>query len=714
MTNKADLVLVLHFHQPVGNFDDVVKRVCDRCYIPFLDTISRYTGIKWNLHFSGSLLEWLAKNAPGTIETVKGMVKDGRAELVGGAMYEPILSIIPEKDRIGQTVSMRRYISSVFHTDARGAWIPERTWEPHLVSSLAKAGVEYIILDDTHLLYAGIKKEDTYGYFITEDNGSSIRVFPSDKRLRYTMPFREPGETFDYIREVASRVRNPLFTYGDDVEKFGEWPRTFKLVYEQKWLERFLKGLTENKSWLATMKASDYIKRTGPSAAVYIPAASYEEMLKWALPVDAELSMQRIEEELEREGRKDRYFPFIRGGFFRNFFAKYHEANQMHKRMLYVSNMLDKARNTAGGRLKEAYGELYKGQCNCAYWHGLFGGLYLYHLRKATYEHILTAEKIYNDGLKTKKASRCEVMDFDADGRDEIIMQNKDIWLCVKPSSGGTVVELDVKKISFSLLNVLTRYREFYHENMAEILENDQGKELRLRQAGGSGGGLKKIPFDRYRKAMFSDRFLAEDAALPDLERSSYDEKGDFAVSGYDYKIADKKDRVVLKREGRAYGQTVKLSKEIALKGPGLKVTYRIRNTGGKKITLRFATEIPFIMPAADSRQYSYFFGGKGCDIDSRGEAESIKGVRIADAANELAVSLDSSKACTLWRFPVTTFSRSEKGFEENYQGSVLAPNWRFTLDHNESFSVTLSLSIETSPVPCDAVKCREDALIQL
>ena len=35
---------------------------------------------------------------------------------------------------------------------------------------------------------------------------------------------------------------------------------------------------------------------------------------------------------------------------------------------------------------------LWAGQCNCAYWHGVFGGLYLPHLRQALYRELLSAE----------------------------------------------------------------------------------------------------------------------------------------------------------------------------------------------------------------------------------------------------------------------------------------------------------------------------------
>lgn len=657
---KADLLLVLHFHQPVGNFDSVFRKVYNNCYKPFLDTISQYPKIKWNLHFSGSLLEWFESNAPEVLENIRVLVEREQVELVGGAMYEPILSVIPEKDRISQIDLMRCYIDSLFNTVAKGAWIPERVWEPHLVSSLAKAGIEYIILDDTHLIYAGIRKEDTYGYYATEDNGSVVRVFPSDTALRYTIPFREPDETFSYMRDVAKKTTGAIFTYGDDVEKFGEWPGTYKLVYEDKWLVKFLEGLSKNRDWLTTTTLSECIKNKKPLGSVYIPTASYQEMLKWAR------------------------------GFFRNFFVKYYEANQMHKRMLYVSNLLSrlKANNSIGKKLKEAYRELYRGGCNCVYWHGLFGGLYLYHLRRATYEHLLKAEKIYSEITKSAEKPKYEIMDFDADGFDEVILQNKNIWLCVKPSSSGSVVEFDLKKQNFNLLNVLTRYKEFYHE--------------------------AKLPYDRYRRAMLADHFFGKGVTLHDFEKGDYEEKGDFINSPYGFKVAKDKNRLIMKRKGSAYGKDIILIKELILNDSGLNVIYSITNLDTSKRQFHFGTEIPFIMPDADSSRYAYVVDDARDNISSRGEIDRLNSIEFTDTQGDLVISLDFSRECALWRFPIITVSRCEKGYEENYQGSVIVPNWHFALPPNETFRIKFDLNIEISPVPRDSSKRKKEALIQL
>ena len=134
-----------------------------------------------------------------------------------------------------------------------------------------------------------------------------------------------------------------------------------------------------------------------------------------------------------------RYMPHMRGGFWRNFLTKYPEAGHMHKKMLYISEKLDDLRKKGGKKkiLDKAAKELYRGQCNCAYWHGVFGGLYLFHLRRAVYYHLIKSEKYMDEAVHGNRVF-CDVVcrDFDADGLDEVILENKEYALYFDPADG--------------------------------------------------------------------------------------------------------------------------------------------------------------------------------------------------------------------------------------------------------------------------------------
>ena len=80
----VDLVLCIHSHQPVGNFDSVFEQVYNEAYKPFLDLVERHPGIKISAHYSGSLLEWLAEYRADFLLRLRALSDAGRIEMLGG------------------------------------------------------------------------------------------------------------------------------------------------------------------------------------------------------------------------------------------------------------------------------------------------------------------------------------------------------------------------------------------------------------------------------------------------------------------------------------------------------------------------------------------------------------------------------------------------------------------------------------------------------
>ena len=253
MDGRIRLVLVLHNHQPIGNFDGVFEEAFQDSYAPFLNMLDEFSDIRFSLHTSGSLLEWLVQSHPEYIDQLRQMVQRGQVEIVGGAFYEPILPNIPRRDRIGQIQSYSDYLQKLFGQRIRGMWVPERVWEQSLTAEIAAAGIEYTVLDDYHFKCAGMREEELTGYYITEDEGALLSVFPGSEKLRYTIPFRPPEETINYLREVAQKHPNAVMVFGDDGEKFGTWPGTKSHVYDDGWLRSFLETLRANSDWILSL-----------------------------------------------------------------------------------------------------------------------------------------------------------------------------------------------------------------------------------------------------------------------------------------------------------------------------------------------------------------------------------------------------------------------------------------------------------------------------
>ncbi|HUG91956.1 MAG TPA: alpha-amylase/4-alpha-glucanotransferase domain-containing protein, partial [Planctomycetaceae bacterium] len=340
MTCRIRLVLAIHNHQPVGNFDGVCEAAYQDSYRPFLDVLEQYPDLPISLHLSGSLLEWLERSHPEYIDRVRALVERGQVEILGGPFYEPILACIPRRDRVGQIAAYSRHLERQFGAAVRGMWVPERVWEQAFAGDISEAGIDYTILDDQHFKNTGLRDEDLHSYFSTEDEGRLLKIFPGSERLRYTIPFQDPQATIDHLRQIADRRPNAIVTFGDDGEKFGTWPGTKKHVYQDGWLRRFCDALRDNAGWLKVTTLAEAVDNVSPAGRVFLPDSSYREMTEWALPTERQLEYH----DLVKRKQNDPDWPvlkqYLRGGFWRHFRAKYPESNEMYCRMLSVSNRL--------------------------------------------------------------------------------------------------------------------------------------------------------------------------------------------------------------------------------------------------------------------------------------------------------------------------------------------------------------------------------------
>ena len=71
MPNKVSLALVIHSHQPVGNFDHVIEEAYQKAYRPFVAALLAHPSIRLSLHYSGILLEWLEAYHPEFLDLLR-------------------------------------------------------------------------------------------------------------------------------------------------------------------------------------------------------------------------------------------------------------------------------------------------------------------------------------------------------------------------------------------------------------------------------------------------------------------------------------------------------------------------------------------------------------------------------------------------------------------------------------------------------------------
>jgi hypothetical protein len=613
-------IFSIHNHQPVGNFHHVLEDAYTMAYKPFLKAFSEHPWLKFSFHTSGYLLDWLYQKHPEYIELLKSMVTRGQVELMGGGYYEPVLAVIPHENRLGQIQLMTERIEELFCVRPRGIWLAERVWDPTLPTSLNEAGIEYVVVDDYHFIKSGLTGEDLFGYYVTEDLGFRVNVFPGSERLRYLIPF-EPVERFEEFMMTSSGTLGDgvVAIYADDGEKFGIWPGTNKLVYKERWLERFIEKVEENRDRIQPVTFSEYMDRQEPIGRVYLPTTSYMEMGEWALPAEASFEYTALQDELGSRNDGARIRRFLQGGMWRNFFSKYTEANWMHKRMLGVSKALKEAKALVGD--KEARRYLYMAQCNDAYWHGIFGGLYLPHLRTGVYENIIKAESII-EGIKDASIGEpdrpdCDKpilikKDFDVDTFDEILVRTKALNIFLSPRRGGTITELDYRPAGVNLTNTLSRRFEGYHMKLKRPGSGpyEEARSIHNRVLTKEEGLEKFLNFDTIERASLREHFLRGDETLEAFRSSKYQELGDFYNGPYDAEMKQK--GVVLTRRGNVEGRGVVVNKEIDLSGSDcFSIVYHVEALGGRLPGGRLGVEFNLCLPGCNGPQCSYEVSGE-------------------------------------------------------------------------------------------------------
>ena len=655
-------IFCVHAHQPVGNFGWVIEEAYQKSYKPFFKVLEQHPAVTIACHFSGSLLDWLFEHKPEFIDLLKKLSKKGQLEFIDGAYYEPIFGLIPLNDLNDQIQIMKNSIKNNFGQEPKGAWLAERVWDPDLTEPLHRAGVDFVILDDFHFMQA---KKDLLikGYYQTGEGDARLDVFASMKELRYLVPFGRVKEAAACVRDTK-RAPDDVLVFADDIEKFGMWPNTYDWVFKEKWLDKFFGAIEKDKK-IEWYTFSRYRSEFPSKGLVQIPHASYSEMMEWS------------------------------GGRFYNFFDKYSESQYMRERMLFLSEQI---KNTSGVNgtapiLEMAKQALYKAQCNCSYWHGVFGGLYLHHLRSSVFQNLIQADNLLRS-LKTKDHS-------DSSGSIEKQMflktehwrlTQKNITTFFDPKYGASLEELDDTKRGINLMCNLRRYKERYH---AILL-----KETDKNQSAGAGSihhalGFKEdklgegLFYDQNKRLSFMDHVFAEIVSFKSFNESSYQEAGDFIGSGYTLCATGNSPTETLSFERQGLIQLPQESKRLKLAirkifsgddDSKLKAHYYLTNKDSARAHFVFGIEFNF------SIKEDYI----GTGVYHEGVEEWV----LNDAWRSVSIKLTSDEKAVFVAAPIETISGSEGGLERTHQGVGVLLQRSFDLAPNETKEAIVTLEV--------------------
>jgi len=205
-----------------------------------------------------------------------------------------------------------------------------------------------------------------------------------------------------------------------DMEKIrASGPGTHEHCYRGRLALRFSLPLwKENSDWLEVSTPGAYLESHAPLGRADLPTASYTEMMEWALP--ERVSGRRLSRGAERSSAarpRNSFLPSRRFPGAAIFFASIPNPTCCTKKMLRVSRRAIAAAPVhrdgakSSDELLQARDLLLRAQCNDAYWHGIFGGIYAPHLRTDPWRN-LNSRRGYRLTGKTPGALRAACSNF--------------------------------------------------------------------------------------------------------------------------------------------------------------------------------------------------------------------------------------------------------------------------------------------------------------
>ncbi|UCG04293.1 MAG: DUF1926 domain-containing protein [Candidatus Heimdallarchaeota archaeon] len=663
--------IVWHAHQPVGNFPWVIENAYQKAYLPLLQTISKYPEIKSSLHISGSLLLWLQDNHPEYLEQIVTLHNQKQIEIIGGGFYEPILAVIPDRDKERQIQLMVDWWEENYKISPKGLWLAERVWVPNLPPILKNMRVEFTFIDDYLFQMAGLSEQQTYYAYMTEDQGDPITIFPINEKIRYLVPWRDSKETIQYLMKGCDEFHEKIIVMISDMEKMGVWPAGDRTTYDicyvdgyngTPWMNSFFEEVISN-PWIKPILISDYLKEHHPRGLIYLPTSSYDKMAIWALPSPLRKRLEKLyksinENEIEPKLAKD-IKTFAKGSIWHNFLIKYSQANIMHKRMLHCRAKVRSTEKSlpelSPDQFKRIWEKIFISQSNDTYWHGLFGGIYYRFLRHSTHKHIILAEYLL-DRLRSKEGLdqfMGSIQDVLLDGQLDGILENKYVSCYISSLFGGSIFALNLKKHGYNFLNVLTRQKEPYQSTKMQSVQ------------------------DRFEKWSFQDHFLLTEVLEDSLQNDTYNDLGNFANKIY--KISQNPDqsltlmrRGVISLENRSIH--TKISKQFRLQNTKLLIEYDINFSEALELgKLVFSPEINLV-GASYPHKTSGIINGTQFDMEKSLTCSKCHTIEIRDLNEGVLIILNFDQSLDCVVFPLLSILKSEIGFEELYQGTSIFP----------------------------------------
>jgi hypothetical protein len=583
--------------------EEVLKQELRRFVHNLLELMAGHSALRFNLIFPGSLLHLID---PIQLAGLREVQKADRLEWLTSGCTEPFISFSPswlnqENIKQGQEV-----FNELAGYRPVGYVPPFSNWEPSLIDTLRDCGMQYAVV--ARSLFSR-KERNCCGYWITEQGGATIPIFPAQVCHHATAPVAiaewlehtfkaDPIKTSE-IRLVTIDYILPLTPVNGGSDPF-DWIKTVANAMDSLLVK------------YQFIRLSEFPSMSYPLGQQYIPSS---------------LVFSRGGEEKTNN--------------FYNLLHTYDQVSILQRKMLDVADSLKPL--IGQKKIAPLMRELFSAQDINRYLPAAQSGFPHAHDREWTYARLIDIE---NQLRELDKVHGCQlrVADFLRNGTKCIILSNKSLKAYIDHKGGGQLFELDIRE---RLLNLCAGY------NPRPL------RTPRILSAGMS-------------RTSFIDIFLDIGCTHQAFRESNGVQNGDFVAGQFQYKVKkdDKGVKAILSRQGvitiaeKTYPLFMEKAFGLGEEGAALSFVYQLSNPSLTSFAFKFAVSLTLALPGlltgqatmmAEKRVYKNL-------SDDPLTLEGLTNWAIYDPAAGVSLHFNVQKAVDVWCFPTPQEGEEKSG----------------------------------------------------
>lgn len=496
------LLWLARFPMPILQENSQIKQWIQTFLLPTLEKLDLYPTIRCNLLVSGELLDFLSQFEPEILKLLQRLHERKQIEMIGDGFHDPVLRMIPEADVTRHLHKMTMLLDQWFpgERNKKGIWLSASEWETDFPRILQESGIDFTLLEESLFLTSGIKPADLFKPYRTENLGKSVIVFPDHRIIARQLLVKKAAEIIGSLRAIANRqdlqILNLSFSAPPFLGPSNEWHTPEQL---DTWFEVLLTP------WIETRHLVHFVHEDYYYPVCYLSPGCSPDVAARLLPPDAKEAYERCFQDLKPRFDFQRFIPFLHAGNWNGVFANFPEVQHLQKKMLWLRDLLHELKDPS--QLRKAETLLLSSQHYNPFLEYPREALLSFPFRNALHQKLIRVEKILSAENRSLTFLR---RDYDGDGFPEIRMGAAHLSLIVKPSEGGSIVDLCHLGREWNFTNTLTRHRHF---------TPPQSKSPAIE--------------DWYSRRLFQDHFIKTPVTLSDAESMSYIELGDFTKPPY-------------------------------------------------------------------------------------------------------------------------------------------------------------------------------------